>query len=118
MRSLWMVSVLAASVAYSGVALADAIDGNWCHADGRRMTIRGPAITTPGGSQIQGEYDRHAFAYKVPAGEAGAGEQVSMSLRSEYVVDVRQGGPDAPVQTWNRCSATISSADPARQARG
>jgi hypothetical protein len=27
-------------------ALADAIDGDWCRADGKRMTSRGPAIVT------------------------------------------------------------------------
>jgi hypothetical protein len=32
---------------------ADAIDGDWCRADGKskRMTIRGPAIVTPGGQK-------------------------------------------------------------------
>src|SRR5690348_7437744 len=39
-------------------ALADAIDGHWCFPDGKRMFIQGPAITTPDGSRIQGEYGR------------------------------------------------------------
>src|SRR4051794_2844300 len=33
--------------------LADAIDGNWCSADGQHMTIQGEDITTPGGKQIK-----------------------------------------------------------------
>ena len=32
-----------------GTALADAIDGDWCHGDGRRLSINGPDIVTPGG---------------------------------------------------------------------
>ena len=42
-------------------ALADAIDGDWCRSDGKRMTIRGPAIVTPGGRQTNGDYNRHFF---------------------------------------------------------
>ena len=33
-----------AVVALASPALADAIDGNWCRADGKRMSIEGPAI--------------------------------------------------------------------------
>ena len=29
-------------------ARADAIDGHWCHADGRLISIAGPRIVTPG----------------------------------------------------------------------
>ena len=38
-------AVLTASVLSAAPALADAIDGTWCQADGRIMEIRGPAIT-------------------------------------------------------------------------
>ena len=66
----------------SAPARADVIDGDWCNAAGRQMTIRGPEITTPGGKQARGDYTRHSFSYVVPAGEAGAGETVSIILRS------------------------------------
>ena len=89
-------------------ARADVIDGDWCQADGRRMTIRGSQIVTPGGKQMRGDYDRHAFAYVVPAGEAGAGESVSIILRGEYLALSRQGAADAPWQEWKRCSNTVS----------
>src|ERR1041385_2269488 len=72
-------------------AFADAIDGNWCHPDGRRFTIRGPAITTPGGNQIQGNYERHYFSYPIPASEPRAGDTVFMTLMGEYLVHLRVG---------------------------
>ncbi len=89
-------------------AHADAIDGDWCQADGRHMTIRGPDITTPGGTKMRGEYSRHSFSYVVPAGEPGAGETVSIVLLSELLAHGRQGGPDTPLQEWRRCAARVS----------
>ena len=99
-----MVLLLAAG----GTASADAIDGDWCRDDGKRMSIHGPDIVTPGGHHIKGDYSRHAFNYVVPAGEAGAGETVAIILLSEYLAHARQGGPAAPVQVWNRCQPGVS----------
>ena|SRR5213594_3563742 len=94
-------------------ARADVIDGDWCKADGKRMKIRGPEITTPGGNQTRGDYTRHSFVYVVPAGEAGAGETVSIILLSEYLAHARQGGADAPIQVWNRCPPGVAETTPA-----
>ena len=102
---------LAASPAY-----ADAIDGDWCKADGKRMKIRGPAITTPGGKETRGDYTRHSFVYVVPAGEQGEGETVSIILLSEYLAHARQGTADAPIQVWNRCPPGVAQALPAKHA--
>jgi hypothetical protein len=88
-------------------ARADAIDGDWCLA-AKSMSIRGPDIVTPGGQRTTGDYTRHSFSYTIPAGELGAGEAVAMILRGEYLLHVRQGGPDAPLQEWRRCSARTS----------
>src|SRR4030088_1098568 len=88
-RSLILAAVL--WLAAPTTALADAIDGNWCSAEGQHMTINGDDITTPGGKQIKGNYDRHAFDYVVPAGEAGTGETVNILLRGEYLALSRQG---------------------------
>ena len=93
---------------------ADVIDGDWCKADGKRMKIRGPEIVTPGGSLIRGDYTRHSFVYVIPAGEAGAGETVSIILLSEYLAHARQGGADAAVQIWNRCPPGVAHASPTR----
>jgi len=94
-----------------GSARADAIDGNWCHTDGRRFTIRGPAIVTPGGNSLQGNYERHYFSYPIPAAEPRAGETVFMTLMGEYLVHLRVGGEASsagPVEEWNRCGPSIS----------
>jgi hypothetical protein len=115
-RSQHLLVALAAAlgifVASPESARADVIDGNWCHADGRRLSIRGPQIKTPGGTEMRGDYTRHSFVYVVPAGEPGSGQTVSMILLSEYLMHARQGGNDAPVQVWNRCPPDISKAPP------
>jgi len=87
-------------------ALADAIDGDWCAADGRTFSIRGPAITTPGGNETQGNYSRHAFNYVVPDGEASAGEEIAMLLLNENEVKVQEGAAEAKI--WVRCKPAIS----------
>jgi hypothetical protein len=89
-------------------AIADAIDGNWCSDDGRRMSITGPSIVTPGGTRTQGSYTRHSFVYTVPASEPESGQEVSMRLMSEIAVQVRVGPVDRPVQTWHRCTAATT----------
>jgi hypothetical protein len=104
------LAVLAATPAH-----ADAIDGDWCTADGKRMKIRGPAITTPSGKEIRGDYTRHSFVYVVPTGEQGEGETVSVVLLSEYLAHARQGAPDARIQVWNRCPPGVAQALPVGQ---
>jgi len=99
---------LALACLLAAPARADVIDGHWCRADGKAMSIRGPEIVTPGGRTIQGDYTRHSFAYVIPAGEAGEGETVSMILRNEHLVHARQGAPDAPLQEWRRCQPKVS----------
>jgi hypothetical protein len=89
-------------------ARADAIDGNWCRDDGKRMEIHGPDIVTPGGHRIKGDYSRHAFNYVVPAEEAGAGETVAIVLLSEDLAQARQGAATAPAREWRRCQPGIS----------
>jgi hypothetical protein len=87
------------------VAHADAIDGNWCARDGRVMTIDGPAIVTPGGSQISGSYSRHAFSYVVPPGESDAGATILMILLNEDTVRLDPGN-GAANEIWHRCDVT------------
>jgi hypothetical protein len=94
-------------LATGGIARADSIDGDWCRADGKRMSIRGPDIVTPGRQQTRGEYSRHFFSYVVPTGEEGSGEEVAITLLSEYLAHARQGTTQ-PVQVWNRCQPGVS----------
>ncbi len=94
----------------AGPALADAIDGNWCHSDGRHLSIRGPQIVTPSGKQMEGNYSRHNFSYVAPAPEPGAGQTVNMALANENTVYVRLGEASAAApEVWVRCSPSISA---------
>ena len=112
MTTRWRGIVAAAGsamlLASAAPAWADAIDGDWCRDDGKRMSIHGPAIVTPGGKSTSGDYTRHFFSYVVPADEAGAGDTVAITLLSEYLAHSRQGGDTAPVQVWNRCRPDVS----------
>lgn len=111
MRGGYWVAFAAAVVTLvtAGSALADAIDGDWCrHDEGKRMSIRGPEIVTPGGQRTRGDYSRHAFDYVIPAGEAGAGDKVWIVLLSENLAHARQGSETAPVQVWDRCQPGVS----------
>lgn len=95
----------------AGAAHADAIDGNWCHSDGRRFTIRGSDIVTPGGKAMQGDYSRHFFSYVAPAPERGAaGGTIYMTLMGENAVQLRYGdAASANPENWVRCSPSISA---------
>jgi len=99
-----LVSVAVGVLLASGQAWADAIDGNWCSADGRSISINGPQIVTPGGTRMKGEYDRHGFRYVVPAAETPAGARVNMSQLDENTIHVRVG--NGPTKTWRRCKPT------------
>lgn len=97
-------------------AFADSIDGNWCHNDGRRFSIRGAEIVTPGGKPMQGNYSRHGFSYLAPAPEKSAGETIVMTLANENTVHLRYGeAAAAPQETWLRCSPSISSLETGRR---
>jgi hypothetical protein len=102
---LAMLAAAAALATLAAPARADAIDGDWCADDGRHLSIRGPAITTPGGIETDGDYARHAFNYVVPEGEASAGQSVAMTLLNENTVDVQA---DGRTETWLRCKPAIS----------
>jgi len=55
MSSRWLIVLVAAGMLLQiGVSHADAIDGDWCSANGKRMSILGEKITTPGGNRING----------------------------------------------------------------
>jgi len=94
-------------------AWADVIDGHWCFTDGQRISIQGPAIVTPAGSRIQGDYARHFFSYVVPQADPGSGQTVSMTLLNEDTVRLRIGAAptpsyDGPGEIWHRCGPPTS----------
>ena len=109
LRQWKMIGAALALVLMAGPALADRIDGDWCHkASGQRFSIRGPEILTPGGKKMQGDYDRHAFSYAVPAPEPGAGQTVFMTLLDENTVNLRLGAAGA-TEVWLRCTPSTSA---------
>jgi hypothetical protein len=93
---------------HAPAARADAIDGSWCHADGRHMAIEGPAIVIPTGKKIAGRYDRHAFDYVVPAGVRDTGTAVSMILVDDDTIHLTMGDAKEAVQVWRRCALPTS----------
>jgi len=101
-----VMALAALAALFSGPALADAIDGDWCHADGRRLSISGPDIVTPGGARLKGDYDRHHFSYVVPGAEPGAGATIYMILMGE--LQLRLKPPAGEEQLWRRCGKPVS----------
>jgi hypothetical protein len=106
-KSALAIATLLATLVLGTAARADVIDGDWCHEDGRRFSIRGPTIVTPAGQETQGQYTRHSFRYTVPAGAPEAGSDISMLLLNELTVRL-QVGADGPPQIWHRCKPTTS----------
>jgi len=110
-KCLRLVAPAALLMSLATPAAADAIDGSWCHPDGRRLSIRGPEIVTPGGNKLSGNYDRHGFSYVVPATEPSGGQTYVMTLLNEQTVRARIGANPAgsdPAEVWNRCGPSIS----------
>ena len=101
-------------LAMSGMAKADAIDGDWCRPGGKHMTIKGADIVTPNGTRMKGNYSRHAFSYVIPPADPGAGQTVFMVLLNEETLDLRIGtdpadAAQAEPEVWNRCREVTSS---------
>lgn len=91
-------------------AFADALDGEWCR-EAESLTIQGPNILTPGGTQTTGDYARHHFSYVIPAGEPQAGATVEISQLSEEEMDLRivsaeQDAAPGAWERWRRCKVT------------
>jgi hypothetical protein len=112
-RLAGIVCCTATCLVASWPARADVIDGHWCYADGKRISIEGPAIVTSGGSHIQGDYSRHFLTYVVPPADPDAGQTVSMTLINEDTVQLRIGAApsyssDGPAQVWRRCGPPTS----------
>ena len=112
-RPVSVLAVAVAAVLAAGPARADRIDGEWCAADGRHISIDGPAIVTPGGNSLSGAYDRHGFAYTVPEGESGAGASVIMAQQNEGTIHVATDpspgqGAGPALEVWHRCPPPTS----------
>lgn len=109
-RAKWqqmVAGLVTALFGFSGQALADQIDGDWCFpGDGRNLTIQGDDIVTPHGTATTGQYTRHAFSYVVPDGDPGAGEEINMAQLNDETMVLRQAG--GTEETWKRCDFQTS----------
>ena len=78
-------------------------DGDWCHADGKRLTVKGPDIVTPGGKSLRADYARTFASWVIPEGEPNAGMTVTMMLVGPDRAHTREGAADTPPLEWRRC---------------
>ena len=118
----WRTGLLFAALSASSIlavnpARADAIDGDWCDPRQRQMSIKGPAIVTPGGVHMSGNYSRHAFSYTAPPAEPDAGRTIYMVLVNEDTIHLGiDNAPGtagrAPAQVWRRCPPAVSMRAP------
>jgi len=96
--------MLFASAAFP--AYADQIDGRWCN-KGRQVTIESPAIITPSGKRVNGEFDRHSFSYTIPAGEKYAGEKGEFEVQHDDLVHFTRSG-SSQFEEWEPCPSPTS----------
>ena len=89
---------------------AHALDGTWCSGDGRRITVDGTAVITPGGGRATGAYSQFAFSFKLPDGERPAGATIWMEPKGPNAARVSTVGRDQqgppPHGLWHRCDVT------------
>ena len=109
-RRILVAGLIAGTLFVPQIARADALDGEWCK-DARSLTIQGPNILTPGGTQMTGEYSRHQFRYVIPQGEPQQGDTVEMSQRNDEEMDLRivpaaVGSAPGAWERWRRCKVT------------
>ncbi len=82
-----------------------ALDGNWCHADGKRLTVKGSDVVTPAGKPLRAEYARTFASWVIPDGEPNAGATITMMLVGSDRAHTREGAADTPPLEWRRCPA-------------
>lgn len=107
-----LAAVAAAACLIAGLgaapARADAIDGHWCAGDGRYLNIRGPVLTTGGGTRVEGDYTRHGFRHVIPAGEPDGGAIAVLTLVEDRLVHRVVGAAGGPPEIWRRCAPATS----------
>ncbi len=105
----WLSSAMLAGAfaLLPAAAAADAIDGHWCsQSRPLSLSIQGPDLVSPGGTRMQGNYDRHYFSYVAPDGDPDAGQEVFMTLIDDDTVHSVRGQDRARVETWKRSGPT------------
>lgn len=93
----------------TGPAVSHAIDGAWCHEDGRSMRIDGDMISIDGHT-IAGTYQRHSYTYTSPPGPEGRSGVTSMVLKDDNTLLLTPPSSThvtigSSIQRWRRCEA-------------
>ncbi|MCF6200060.1 MAG: hypothetical protein L3J67_11835 [Hyphomicrobiaceae bacterium] len=98
------------SVFASSFVLADQINGNWCAADGRTISIDGPHVTTPAGNTVLAIHGRHHIDYLIPENETDAGHRFTADQLDDERISVQiidsKTGQRSPAQIWVPCKPT------------
>ena len=97
--------ILVASITQAQLPLP-ALDGDWCRADGKRLSVKGPDIVMPGGKPLRADYARAFASWVIPEGEPNAGITVTMMLVGSDRAHMREGAADTPPEEWRRCPAS------------
>ena len=97
--------ILVASAAQAQIS-PPALDGDWCRADGKRLSVKGPDIVMPGGKPLRADYARAFASWVIPEGEPNAGITVTMMLVGSDRAHMREGAADTPPEEWRRCPAS------------
>jgi hypothetical protein len=89
-----------------GQKYVQALDGDWCQADGKRLSVKGADVVLPGGKPLRADYARTYASWVVPQGEQNAGMTVTMMLVGSDRAHTREGAADTPPLEWRRCPAS------------
>lgn len=99
------IMVLTGNAPIQTQAQIPSLDGDWCHADGKRLSVKGADLVLPGGKPLRADYARTYASWVVPQGEQNAGMTVTMMLIGSDRAHTREGAADTPPLEWRRCPA-------------
>jgi len=100
-----VIRITALSVAGAYAQSLPALDGNWCHTDGKKLTVKGADIITPARKPLRADYARTFASWVIPEGEPNAGTTTTMMLIGTDRAHTREGAADTPPLEWRRCPA-------------
>ena len=112
-KKVSIFALCTASVLYIDVAMADSINGIWCSMDGRQFKILYEVVKLGDGIELDGDYDRHHYVFRMPPHGEWGDATVDLVMGSQDVVFVRyfsRSGIELlpEPEKWTRCEASVS----------
>ncbi|WP_425416827.1 hypothetical protein [Oricola indica] len=97
--------ILPALLLFAAPARAHEIDGNWCSADGRMLSVHEGTASIPSGAKVIGEHKDHIFRYVGPAEDPESGHDVRIRIfhDEDLVLERIIEGSPQPEERWHRC---------------